>query len=148
MRTTASFPLPDLTSTPNTMSRSALRDQIFNAQDIKKEIVHSTAWDCDVEVRGMSGTARASVMAVGYDDEGRVDYAAFYPAVIIATAYVPGTEEALFDAADRDLLNTKSASALEELALPAMKLSGLSKDDLKGAEKNSVPAPISESGST
>jgi hypothetical protein len=130
------------------MNRNELRAQIFNAQDIKKDLVRSTAWECDVEVRGMSGTARASVMAIGYDDDGRVDYAAFYPAVIIATAYVPGTDEALFDAADRDLLNTKSASALEELALPAMKLSGLSKDDLKGAEKNSAQAPSSGSGST
>lgn len=139
-------------------TRQELRDKIASAQDIKKEIVHSTAWDCDVEVRGMSGTARAAVMEAGYTAEGTVDYQAFYPAVLIATCFVPGTTDeagaytpsdiALFEAADRDLLNSKSATALEELALPAMKLSGLSKDDLKSAEKNSAAAPTSASGTT
>ena len=129
------------------MNRKELRDQIFNSDDIKKELVHSAVWNCDVEVRGMSGTAHAAVIKC-YDDAGKVDYALFYPAVIIATCYVPGTEEALFEDADRDLLNTKSASGLEELALPAMKLSGMSKADLAGAEKNSAPSPSSVSGTT
>ena len=129
-------------------TRQELRDKIASAQDIKKEIVHSVAWDCDVEVRGMSGGARADVMEAGYNDEGTVDYRAFYPAVLIATCYVPETDLPLFEAADRDLLNSKSATALEELALPAMRLSGLSKDDLKVAEKNFGAAPISASGTT
>ncbi len=127
-------------------TKQELRDKIASAQDIKKEIVHSNAWDCDVEVRGMSGAARAAVMEAGYSDD-KVDYLAFYPAVLIATCYVPETDTPLFDAGDRDMLNSKSATALEELALPAMKLSGLSKDDLKVAEKNSAPAPISAPGS-
>ena len=129
-------------------TRQEIRDKIASATDIKKQTVHSNAWDCDVEVRGMSGTARAAVMAAGYNEEGVVDYLAFYPAVLIATCYVPETDLPLFDAADRDMLNSKSATGLEELALPAMKLSGLSKDDLKSAEKNSVPVPSSASGTT
>lgn len=140
------------------MTRQELRDKIARAQDIKKEIVHSDAWDCDVEVRGMSGTARADVMAAAYDEDGNVDYKAFYPVVLIASCFVPGTTDevgqytptdiALFDAADRDLLNAKSAAALEELALPAMRLSGLSKDDLARAEKKSAATPSSASGTT
>lgn len=140
------------------MTRQELRDKIAGAQDIKKEIVHSAAWDCDIEVRGMSGTARAEVMEAGYNEDGRVDYKAFYPVLLIATCYVPGetnaagqytpTNVALFEAGDRDLINSKSAEALEELAQPAMRLSGLSKDDLKRAEKDSVPTPSSASGTT
>ena len=129
------------------MDRKALRDQIFNSNDIKKQVVTSKTWGCDVEVRGMSGTARAAVMK-SYDGEGNVDYALFYPSILIATCYVPGTDEQLFDEADRDLLNTKSAAGLEELALPAMKLSGMSKEDLKSAEKNSESSPSSVSGTT
>lgn len=129
-------------------TRQELRDKIASAQDIKKEIVHSVAWDCDIEVRGMSGTARADVMEAGYTDAGDVDYRAFYPALLIATCYVPETDLPLFEAADRDLLNSKSSAALEELAMPAMRLSGLTKDDLARAEKGSVPTPSSASGTT
>lgn len=128
--------------------RDDIRNAIASAQDIKKEIVHSTAWGCDIEVRGMSGTARATVMNVGYDDSNKVNYLTFYPALILATCYVPGTDTALFEHGDEDLLNSKSAAALEEIALPAMKLSGLSKDDLANAEKNSATPPSSGSGST
>jgi hypothetical protein len=128
------------------MDRNALRAHIFNSLDIQKQLVHAKTWGCDVEVRGMNGTARAAVMR-SYDENGRVDYGLFYPAILIATCYVPGTEERLFDEVDRDLLNTKSAAGLEELALPAMQLSGLSKQDLASAEKNSAPSLTLPSGS-
>jgi hypothetical protein len=129
-------------------TRQELRDKVASADDIKRELVHHKAWDIDVEVRGMDGTARAAVMRVGYFEGNVVNYLTFYPALIISTCFVPGTDVALFDAADADLINSKSAAALEELAVPAMRLSGLSKEDLVSAEKNSVPTPSSASGST
>jgi hypothetical protein len=131
---------------------SALRDKILNAKDIKSEVVHVDEWDADVEIRGLSGAERASLVDKATvketDGEGkhtsRVDQSALYPLLIIATAYEPGGEK-LFTDGDRDAINGKSAGALEKVAAVSMRLSGMG--DQTVIAKNSATTLSADSAS-
>ena len=129
------------------MSISDIRGKIAAAKDIKSEPFYSPAWDVNLEIRGMSGAARGQLMAGAYDEEGKVDYAVFYPMLIIATVCDPETHEPVFTAGDVEFLNGKSAEALEQVATVAMRLSGLSKGDITSAEKNSATGSASSTES-
>ena len=129
------------------MSVSAIRDKVAGAKDIKVEAFHSDAWDVDLEIRGMSGASRGQLMAGAYDENGAVDYTVFYPMLLIGTVCDPETHEPVFTEGDVAFLNSKSAEALEQIGTVAMRLSGLSKTDLAGAEKNSATGSASSTGS-
>ena len=116
---------------------SKLRDQILNADDRKSEIVDVPEWGCELEVRSLTGAQRAAFMEAAFDLEtGQPDFARIYPTLIIQTCHDPETGEPVFEATDRDVLNTKSAAVTERLAKAAMELAGLSEParlDVPGA---------------
>jgi len=103
----------------------SLRDRIALADDIDSEMVDVEAWDVTVQVRGMTGQARAVFMATFATDDGGMDYEAMYPSLLISTVFDPETGQPAFTAADAGMLNSKSGSTLEKLAQVAMRLSGL-----------------------
>jgi hypothetical protein len=126
---------------------SELRNQILKADDIGKEIVEVPEWGVKVEIRGMNGLARAKFLkaSAGPDGAGTVDFERFFPDLIIACAFDPETGEQVFDLADREVLNEKSGAALQRLADPAMRLSGLAPESLKEAEADLGEVPRSDS---
>ena len=92
-----------------------------------------------VEVRAMSVGQRSHVMDVGYT-KGRkpsVKYEAFYPALLTATLYEPGTDSTVFQATDSDLINSLPPEEVDRVAEVALRLSGLDKEAGQRAEKNS-----------
>jgi hypothetical protein len=114
-----------------------LRDKIFAAKDIKEEKVLVPEWDTELLIKGLNGKDRSDLLAACIDMKtGSMDLEKLYPMLIIATAYDPETGEKVFEATDRDQINTKSGGALEKVGQVAMKLSGLNKDDLENAKKN------------
>lgn len=115
---------------------SKLREKILNSKDIKTESVFVDDWQVEVEVRGMTGKARAALMDNTMKDNGKMDFEKLYPELLIATVYDPETGEQVFQPADRDQLNTKSSGAMEKVAKVAMKLSGLDPNHVEKAEKN------------
>jgi hypothetical protein len=102
-----------------------LRETIFAAKDSKAEIVHVDEWGVDLEVRSMSGAARAEFLSRYTNEDGSVNWAALYPSLLIATCYDPESGERVFLDSDEDAINTKSGAALETVAQVSLKLSGM-----------------------
>lgn len=106
---------------------SQLRDKILNADDQRAVTVDCPEWGCTLQVRSLTGAQRASFMESAFDLEtGQPDFAKLYPTLIIQTCYDPDSGDRVFEATDRDALNTKNAAVTERLAKAAMELSGLS----------------------
>ena len=114
-----------------------LYDKIKNSDDIKKEIIHVPQWDCDVEARTMSGLERAMLLGACMDKDNNVIQDRFQSGLLIACLYDPETGEKLFAESDADWLMKKSSGAIEKLASTVMRLSGLTKEAMEDAEKNS-----------
>lgn len=116
---------------------SKLRDKIFNTKDIDSEKVFVKQWNVEIEVRGMTGKQRATVLQGSIGKDGKsIDFSKLYPDIVIATSYDPETGDAIFEATDRDMLNTKSSAATEKLAKTALKLSGLQEGNFEEIVKN------------
>lgn len=104
---------------------ATLRERILSANDIRTEIVEVPEWGVSVEVRGLTARARAEVLQNSMDGRGSINFAKAYSLLVIACAMDPETHEPIFEAADRDALDTKAGGALERVALAAARLSGL-----------------------
>ena len=103
----------------------SLRDRIFAADDIGKEIVSVPQWNLEVEVRTMSAVKRSQMLAKATLSDGGIDLDKLYPMLIIATVFDPETGAAVFDMEDMAMLQEKSAAAIEFVAQKAMKMSGM-----------------------
>lgn len=101
-----------------------LRERILAAKDIASERIHVEAWGVDVEVRGMSGRARAAFVQQALGD-GTVNLAMAYPLLVAECCFDPETGQRIFTTADLEALSEKSGDALEQIALVAGRLSGL-----------------------
>ena len=111
----------------------SLRDKILNAKDIDEKIVEIKEWGCSVMVRSMTGKERAVFLKNTSNGE-TLDFEKMYPELVIATCYDPETKEKVFEKTDRDVINSKSASAIEKIAKVALEISGLgegSQDKIK-----------------
>lgn len=117
---------------------SKLRDKILAAEDIESEVVPVPQWDAKIEVRALDGRARARFFTQYINPEtGDMDYERMYPSLLIQTCFDPETGEKVFTDDDHDALNAKSGAALETVAKVALRLSGLGKDAVKEAGKDS-----------
>ena len=106
----------------------SIRDLILAKQDIPSEVVDVPEWGVKVEVRGMTGAERTRIMDKASDNNGSVNLQFIYPEIVIATSFDPETGEQIFVPADRDVLLSKSASAIDRIALVGMRLSGFTKE--------------------
>ena len=116
---------------------SLLRDKILNADDTTSQLVEVPEWEVTIEVRSMTGAARAKIMALATAEGGEADIARVYPEVIIGCCFDPETGEALFSSEDRDMLMSKNASALDKVATIASELSGFTEKSVDKAGKDS-----------
>ena len=116
---------------------SKLKEKIKSAQDIRTELITIPEWDMSIEVRTMRAIDRARVLKNCVDNSGKVIGEKFQAGLVIASCYDPETKERIFDDEDFDLLMEKAAGPVELLAGTAMSLSGLTRDTMTGAEKNS-----------
>jgi len=127
---------------------SSLRDKIKAADDIKRELVEVPEWGVTVEVRTISGAARAQLFAEATDKNGKLHYDDAYTGLIIASVFDPETGERVFSAADADWLKKKSSNATERLTEVAVRLSGLSPEAIGQAEKNSDSDTLNDDSTT
>jgi hypothetical protein len=105
-----------------------LKKAIANAEDIDAEIVDVEQWGVKLQVRGMSAGARSRFLQSFTDEDGNIDYEKMYPHLLIATVFDPDSGTPVFDANDVDLINEKSASAVETVAKVSQRLSGMTKE--------------------
>lgn len=128
------------------MGRVLTRDEIAGARDLGLERVHVPEWGGDVFVRGMTGAERDVFLSGVIDGQGRVVLANLTAKLITATL-VDESGERLFTEAEVELLAGKSAAALHRLFTVASRLSGISREDVEGLEKNFGPGRSVDSGS-
>lgn len=105
----------------------SLREQILDYEDIEIRTVSVPEWgDLKIDMRTPTVEARGELISQFIDrGTGKIDYVLMYPSLVVATAYVPGTEERIFTMSDVEALKKKSAKALERLGAIAVSLSGL-----------------------
>lgn len=116
---------------------SSLRDAILATDDIQKEPLLVPEWGVTVEVRGMSGAARADMMENAADEDGGLSFRSFYPEIVILCTFDPETGEQVFEAGDRDAVLSKSGSAINRIAEVGLRLSGMDKESRTEAGKDS-----------
>ena len=110
----------------------------------------------DVEVPEWGGSVRVAMMSAAQRDAWE-DYLRSSPAgeipantrafLVVMTA-VDEALNPLFTADDAEALGSKSADAVERVALAASKLNKIGKQEIADAEKNSSSAPRDASSST
>ncbi len=116
----------------------SLKDKILSANDTTKEMVEVPEWGVTIEVRSMTGAARARIMSLSLDESGQSDISKVYPEVIIGCCFDPETGEAVFTSDDREMLMHKNAAALDKLATVASELSGFTDKAVDKAGKGSL----------
>jgi hypothetical protein len=116
------------------MTRNEMRDLIFGSDDLVSELVDVPEWGVTIELRTPTVARRGELISEFISENGKIDYVRMYPALVVSTACVPGTEEPLFSREDIEALANKSSLAMERLGKVAVQLSGL--DD--AAEKVEV----------
>lgn len=124
----------------------SLRDRILTAQDTTHELVDIPEWGVQVEVRSMSGAARAAIVQTGVS--GQVDMARLMPEIIVMCTFDPETGEQVFTADDKALVMDKNGSALEKIMTVAMRLSGFTQNAVDDAGKGFLSTPSGGSSSS
>jgi hypothetical protein len=106
----------------------SLRDRIIAADDIGKELVEVPEWGVSVEVRTISTGMRSKMLKSAQTKDGEVDLDRLYPMLLIATVFDPELDEPVFSEDDYNLIQDKSAQAVERVAKKAMEMSGMVPD--------------------
>lgn len=119
----------------------SMRDKILALQDIPVEQVEVPEWGVSLEVRGMNGADRTRIMDMAMQTEGGLNLQVVYPEIVIATVFDPESGAQVFDPKDRDVLLSKSATALDRLAQVGMRLSGFTQEASDEAGKDSPTTP-------
>ena len=123
----------------------SIRDLILAKQHIPSEVVDVPEWGVKVEVRGMTGAERTRIMDSATGNAGEVNLQFIYPEIVIATSFDPETGEQIFVPADRDILLSKSATAIDKVALVGMRLSGFTKESSEELGKGSLETASEDS---
>lgn len=125
----------------------SLRDQILALADATSETVEIPEWKLTVEVRSMSGAARADLVQAGSVQGQLPDMSKFTSAIVVMCSFDPKTGEQIFSKEDADLVLEKNGSALERIVTVAMRLSGFTKDAIDTAGKDFSSTPKEGSSS-
>jgi hypothetical protein len=102
-----------------------LRDQIFEVDDITKEIVEVPEWEVTVEIRSMTAAERAGLTESASGNGTKVNIALMYALCVIATVYDPETGLPVFKDSDKEAILSKNGAVIERLATKAMGQSGM-----------------------
>lgn len=121
------------------------RDRILAADDTQSEVIDVPEWGVKLEIRSMSGAARASLMQSAVEGQGQVDMSKVYPDLIIQTTFDPETGEQVFNETDRDAIMLKNGSILDRIAEVATRLSGFGEKAVDEAGKDSSRTENSDS---
>lgn len=101
-----------------------LKEAIFSADDITKELVEVPEWGVTVEVRSMTAAERAK-LGEGASKGDKTDVGLMYAMTVIATVYDPTTGLPVFTDQDKEAILSKNGAVVERLATKALGSSGL-----------------------
>ena len=117
-----------------------IRQAALNAKDVKTELVEIPEWGATVEVRGFTlGERLEFLQRVAPNGEVNRDH--YLPELVIASVFDPDTGQKVFEPADRDMLKTKSAAAVDRITSVANRLSGIGEDEAQKVEQDLEETP-------
>lgn len=102
----------------------SLKDKIFSADDITRELVEVPEWGVNVEIRSMTANERAK-LGEGATKGDKTDVGLMYAMTVIATVYDPETGLPVFTEQDKEAILSKNGAVIERLATKALGYSGL-----------------------
>ncbi len=114
-----------------------LREKIKATDDVAKRIIEVPEWNATLEVRSMTGAQRTRVFSRNTDKQGKIQTDRIYLDVIVCCVYDPETGERVFTEEDTEWLGDKKGAVLERIGTIAFEVSGLGKEAVEQAEKNS-----------
>lgn len=126
----------------------SLREQILKLADSTSEKVDIPEWKLTVEVRSMSGAARAALVQAGALQGQLPNMSKFTSDIVVMCTFDPETGEQIFTNDDAEAVMDKNGAALERITLVAMRLSGFSKDAIDAAGKGSSSIQKDDSSSS
>jgi hypothetical protein len=129
---------------------SLTREAILAADDLKREEVQVPEWEGSVFIRCMTGTERDAFESEAYTVKGKdveINRDNFR-ARLLVRVLVDEKDERLFSQKDIAALGAKSGKVLDRIFTAAMKINGLSKDDVDDLTKNSLPGEKDDSASS
>jgi len=112
------------------------KDQILQADDLKKETVDTPEWGGDVLVRELRGRERDAFEEGSMDSKRNISMANMR-ARLVAMSAIDEEGQRLFSNKEAAELGDKSATALNRLFEVCCRLSGITSDDVEKLEKNS-----------
>jgi hypothetical protein len=129
------------------------RAEMLAVSDILVEDVHIPEWDTYVHVRGMTGAQRDAYedASLSMPDKKKQTRAFIYKdarARLVAWSVVDENGKRVFSDADIPRLSEKSAAALQRIFNVAMRLSGISEEDIEELVKNSPDGQSDDSGTS
>lgn len=135
-------------------------DEIFNADDLRRELVHVSLWKGDVWVRALTLAEQDIVRSLAMSDDMtlnedvnriRVPMASLMlnrtraQTVALGTIQEDGTP--MFTLRDAERLAQKANAAVDQLFGVIVRLTGLSSTEIEELEGNSEAAPSGDSNS-
>ena len=108
----------------------SLREQILAAQDLPSQKIHVPEWGCLVNVRTLTGRERDR-----FEGQQSRDPYTDIRARLAVLCLVDDEGKQLFTAEDIPALTAKSSRALDRVFAVAVKLSGISKEDVEELKK-------------
>lgn len=113
-----------------------LREEILGCDDIETRMVTVKQWSGrKFLVKSFNGEERSQFWELCTDEEGKINSSKLFHMSIIMAVHDPETGKPVFTADDYDILKTKNGMALDSLARVAMKINGLTIDEVEAAEK-------------
>lgn len=120
-------------------------EEIKDADDKRTVDVSCPEWGGEVRLRSLTGDERDNLEFWSTKTKRKNDSRGFR-AKLISMSAVTDSGDHLFNGEATALLGTKNAAVVERLFSAAMKLAGLSNEDVEVLEKNSDEALDSDSG--
>jgi len=126
------------------MEKILTKDQILQAEDIRRERVEVPEWGGDVFVRTMTGSERdqLEISIIGKQGERNLEN---LRAKIVALSVVDEEGNRVFSFEDTPALALKSARAMDRVFAVAQRLSGFTPKDVEELTKNSSPGQSEDS---
>jgi len=111
------------------------REEILTKEDLPKEEVDVPEWGGSVLVRGMNGEERDEIEGLFMAAQKKDDMRGIRAKLVCMVA-TDDAGNSIFNPEDAEELGKKSGKALDRLFTVALRLSGMSPDDLERAEGN------------
>lgn len=142
--------------TPITALRDAIRTQMREGGVPQKRKLITVALADDktleLEVRALASGAvwklQSQGFVVGPDGKRVVDREKFYPLLVAAAYFIPGTDERVWPAGQEDEILSFDSAIVDSMAAEALEISGWTADKDKELEGNSERAVSSDSSSS